>query len=243
MKIVDAYWEKRNLGINCIEITVEQTDEVEELKQALQQTNAAYIVVKVPELRMDMFQELTARGYCFVETLIGLEKKIELPRLCHEQKCKLPYLSYQIDAAGSRDRVAEQIDLGLFNTDRISIDSHFSKADAMNRYNGMLTDELVRGGELMEYLWEEEPIGFTCFRNISQDEYYQSLSGIYEKYRGHGFGFLPSYFPIIEMEKRSAKRVVTSISTNNVPSLRVHIRDGYVPKTIKNIFVKHNNIV
>ena len=242
MKIIDAYWEKRNLGIDCVEITVEQTDDVAKLKQALKQNCVDYVVVKVPELRMDIYQELMMQEYTFVETLIGLEKQVVLPILQDRQKNKLPELSYQMDAHMSRERVLSQIGLGLFNTDRISIDPHFTEDDANNRYMGMLVDELDRGGELMEYLWNGEPIGFTCFRKLNHDEYYQSLSGIYEKYRGQGLGFLPSYFPIVEMSKRGVKRVNTAISTNNLPSLRVHIRDGYVPTAIQNIFIKHYNI-
>ena len=239
MKIIDAYWEKRNLGLACIEITVEEEDDVQNLRQAIMENHAEYMVIKIPECRVELHQELVKQEFYFVESLISLEKQIRLPVLSEKQNRMLPELSYQMDEESGRERVIAQINLGLFNTDRISVDPFFSSKDANNRYVGMLSDELERGGELMEYLWKGQPIGFTCFRKINDDEYYQSLSGIYFDFRGRGLGFLPSFFPIVEMQKRNVKRVITAISTNNMPSLRVHVRDGFVPTSISNIFVKH----
>jgi len=65
MKITDAYWEKRNLGITCTEIIIENGDQLshlEEINDVLECVE--YVVVKVPVARFEMNNYLTQKTIC-----------------------------------------------------------------------------------------------------------------------------------------------------------------------------------
>jgi hypothetical protein len=54
MKIVNAIWERRNLGVRCIEVTLEATDAVPDVKSTLAGLDTQYLVIKVPAGRSDL---------------------------------------------------------------------------------------------------------------------------------------------------------------------------------------------
>ena len=56
MKIIDAYWEKRNLGVSTKEVLVEEQDSAIDIKKALSaiEHDAEYLVFKVPIARFDI---------------------------------------------------------------------------------------------------------------------------------------------------------------------------------------------
>ena len=82
MKIVDAVWEKRNLGVDVTEIVCEASDSKEELISALSKVKAPYSVCKVPSGAVELLLCAQEQGYQVIEMLIGMERKtkdLELP--------------------------------------------------------------------------------------------------------------------------------------------------------------------
>lgn len=239
MNIVDAIWEKRNLGLSCTEITVRQNDTARQLSGAISGAKADYTVVKIPTCRMDLSKCLLDCGFCFVETTFSLAKELGKHPLTESQREKAEHMDYRLGLAESRERVQREIRSGMYTTDRVSVDSHFSPHQTAQRYIGMLSDELDRGAELMEYLFHGEPFGFSCFRPTGPGQYYQALTGIYSSHRGKGLGFALAYLPERELLKRGATVLTTGVSTNNEASLRVHLRSGFLPTEIHYVFVRH----
>ena len=84
MKILNADWEKRNLGVSCTEITVELTDVAKAVRTAIGQIGDDYVVVKVPVPRVDVMLALQEAGYAVIEVAIGLHLRLQeavFPRL------------------------------------------------------------------------------------------------------------------------------------------------------------------
>lgn len=84
MRVIDAVWEKRNLGVEVQEIVCDGTETANELQEQLSGVRMPYSVLKVPSGSTDLLLAAQASGYCFVETAISLDGKVstmELPRL------------------------------------------------------------------------------------------------------------------------------------------------------------------
>lgn len=55
MKIIDAVWEKRNLGVSCYEVLFDPEDTLEEIKSLrLKFEEREYLVFKIPTNRVDI---------------------------------------------------------------------------------------------------------------------------------------------------------------------------------------------
>lgn len=240
MKIVDAVWEKRNLGETCTEIFLGGGDTPESLRTELQKWDSDYMVVEVPVQHVELHQVLLQCGYYFVEALFQIEKKLGPSHLKENQIEKAAHMSFSINAPGAKERTFAEIRAGMFTTDRVTIDPYFEPNQGATRYIGMLTDEFSRGAELMEFLYDGEPFGFASFRKSGESSYHQSLTGIYSAYRGKGYGFALAYLPNKALVERGVQTLTGAVSTNNTASLQAHLRTGFLPTDTKYIFVKHN---
>lgn len=104
MKRIDATWEKRNLGVECVEFEISNNDELDEVKEVISSATAEYQIVKasVGDVRLQLaVQEC---GFKFFETNLQLERKIKGPH-------NLPpmYSRFEKDVE-YRDATEEEID-------------------------------------------------------------------------------------------------------------------------------------
>ena len=63
MKIVKAYWEKRNIKKNCFEITVDENDTHEYVLKKLKLVKGDYKVIKIPTNNVKLLFALQKRGF------------------------------------------------------------------------------------------------------------------------------------------------------------------------------------
>ena len=81
MKVVNASWEKRNLGVDCNEIEIEKKDTVEMLKKRILDFETDYTVVKVPIGMINISHFLQSCGYVFMELITNCYSKLGIPKL------------------------------------------------------------------------------------------------------------------------------------------------------------------
>ena len=67
MEIIDAFWEQRNLGISCSEITADTGDTVKGMLEALALLTSQYQVIKLPVSRYDLMRVVEQHGFSFIE--------------------------------------------------------------------------------------------------------------------------------------------------------------------------------
>ena len=239
MNIVDAVWEKRNLGVGTQEISLDESDDISEVKRELENLSADYQIVKVPAGSVKMMWMLEETGFRFIETSIHVVhdlKNLELSGMLDRIDKGITYEPMTEDDI---QQMFEEIREGLFYTDRIALDDHFSVSQAANRYVGWIKDELERGTEIFKYLFKSENVGFFTFKDLGDDIYYPFLAGIYKKYQKSPLGLVYLYKPLLEARKRGGKCISTYISTNNSNAVRMHVKFGFTFKEMTYVYVRH----
>jgi len=242
MKIVDAFWEKCNLGVDCTEITIEKEDCVIQLEEIANLLDTSeYIVVKVPVARMDINEYLTKRDFIFVEGSINFQLNIKEAVLTPLQQRLNAAISYEEMDENDLLELYAEIEKGLFKTDRILLDNKFTELQAAKRYINWIKDELAKTTQVYKIVYKEDAIGFFTFKEVSENIYYPFLAGLYEQYSNSGLGFTTLRKPIEEAFKRNGKSISTYVSTNNPYVIRVHTQQGFSISDIQYVYIKHNS--
>jgi hypothetical protein len=240
MQIIDAYWERRNLGLDCKEIIFEDSDEIQSICQIQDICeNVGYVVAKLPVTRFDLYEKLTELGFVYIESSINLRinlKNAVLNTLEERLNNSITYAEMNNDDMAI---LFKELDNGLFLTDRIYLDYHFTKDKAANRYKNWISDELTQGTKVYKILYKQDTIGFFTFKELSPIMYYPFLAGLYKAYNNSGLGFTMIRKPIEEALNRKGSCISTYVSTNNLPVVRIHLRQGFILYDVKNIFIKH----
>lgn len=240
MKVINAYWEKRNLGVETKELICENTDTIDEVKAKIMELAAEYVVVKIPSGRMDLSGHIQKMGFCYIEDLI------EVTHDLHET-VRAPLHQRLYDAMTYRkmddedvQQLYKEIEGGLFETDRISKDEEFGKEKAARRYIYWIKDMIMQGAQPYVMLYKEEPAGFIILKSNDQKTYISVLGGGYKKFRKSGLGIVQKEQEIVK--RMGGKSLMTYVSSNNPSQLRALILNGYLPKDVQHVFVKHKKL-
>ncbi|MBQ8172187.1 MAG: hypothetical protein IJZ95_09380 [Oscillospiraceae bacterium] len=238
MLIVDAVWEKRNLGVEACEITIESGDTADYVSSVLSDIRKEYCVIKVPAERTDLLFDIQRCGYTYVEDSVKFVSYLsEVRRSPIEQRLYDAVdiaLMDQSDMALLKQKIAD----GLFDKDRVYIDPFFDHASAAKRYINWIDDEFRKGAEFIKYIYKNNTIGFFAIRESEEKKYTSFLGGIYPEYRKGGIGTVVKVPEAVKA--RGGISVSTHVSTNNPAQIRNLIRNGYVIEDIAHTFVKHN---
>lgn len=240
MKVVDAVWEQRNLGVSCNEMTVEKEDTVESLKRQISQNQAQYLVVKVPVCRTDIMFSLTELQFTFIECAFHVTHDLKNCELKGIQKRLVDSVQYTLMDQNDLDVLFNEIRDGMFTTDRICLDPYFSPAQAANRYVGWISDELNRGTQVYKLTYKDNSIGFFTFKEIEKDVYYPFLAGMYKNGIKTGLGLNIIYKPICEAIKRNGRMISTYISSNNLNAIHVHTLLNFKFNEIDYVYIRHD---
>lgn len=241
MKIVDCFWEKVNLGKRTTEITVEESDSFSDDLLNKLIDGYEYLVVKIP-MNMPSFNiGLSNMGFICIETQMIVRKAYQdfdfdkLAALYNRT-------SYEVvDTESSFNSVLESITPGMFSTDRISLDPIFGEAIACLRYKNWMTTEYRNGkSSLIRVLFGGKHIGFMLIR-VENDEIQLLLNGIYKPFQHHGLGLLTPGTPLMYAHKEmlNVSDEVTSISSNNIPVVKLYNRLGFQLDRQYYVFIKH----
>lgn len=242
MKIIDAYWEKKNLGVTTSEIIVEDSDKLSELEDALCELDSEYQVVKIPVNLFSHYILMGQHGFIFAEAMVSLVRgmqKVHIPDKKKEINKKL-HLEKMDDK--SFEKMLEAVSNGLYHTDRVSVDPYFNKQQSSNRYFNWLTQERSIGNEFYKLMYGNDYVGYLDLKQEDKYIWKDVMTGIFPEYRGKGFamGFTSK---LIEMlRNRNATKVYGDISTNNTASLQSRMRYGYKVDKFSYVFVKHGGV-
>lgn len=245
MKIVDAFWEKRNLGVTCYELQMELADDIQEVAEKIDNlTERQYMVAKIPSSRYDLVRLFQDRGYSFSETAIELEynyKKLgysppDIPRglqkIC--DRCSWS----EMDEA-DLIQLSDEIKKNMFHTDRIFIDPEFTREQAAQRYDLWAKDIIRQGHIPYKVRIDDKVIGFFLDQKISPKVYHGILGGIYTEYEDTGMGYVFEYAEFMSKLEWGAEKFVASVSGNNPKVLKLYMPFGAEIKRLIYVFIKH----
>lgn len=242
MKVVHATWEKRNLGVETYEITLTNDDTTQALIEAEQQLKAEkaqYLVVKTPVGNPSFLQGLSQSGYCFMEALFEVTLNKEdyrcpafLKRFDKDIKVE------KVTSFDNMERIFAEIQSGVFDTDRISMDAAFTKEQAATRFANWTRDLINSGDELYEFSLKGEKAGFfTMHKNESI--YTPTLMGSYQSFVNKGLGMLLQRVCLETSFELGARKINSVIVANNPKVVRTNLMFGIIIKDIFYTYVKH----
>jgi hypothetical protein len=241
MKIIEAVWEQRNLGVTCAEIEISASDTSNAVRNAVLSRHEQYLVAKVSPANTEVMFALQNMGFTYIETLfevvyrIGKEKP--MPEICR------PFaddVGYHIADKAETERILEFVASGsLFSTDRIALDPYFSRKAAGQRYAYWMQDVLFSGKAVLllcDYCGKS--IGFT----VAADKgsfLDMILGGAFPDTIGSGLGVVNAYCGLLYTYETGKKKVVSHVSSNNFQMFKIDIQLGNQVRTLTNNFILH----
>jgi len=239
MKIIDAFWEKKNIGLDTREIEVTEDDSWEDLESAIKKLDCQYLVVKIPCSRNDLTFKVHELGLVFVELLTKAHFAGPQPVLSGIQERVFSSLTFGKMTSENTERLFKEISLGLFKSDRVAIDPLLGIDQSSKRYLGWITDELSSGAVMYEITKEKELIGFFLIRKENHNSSNAILAGLLDKYQKSGFGFVLNHLQIEISNKMGCTSVYSTFSSNNRGATAVHMSMGYTLDHQHYVYVMH----
>lgn len=233
MKIIDAFWEKRNINLNAIEITLESYDfnDFDKVEKELR-TNYLdkYLVLKIPVGFIEELHKLQNLDFYFMENIWSLGLNIKEYKVPNKFKDVLSKLDLKIVNNLEVEKIIDKIEDGMYQTDRISLDPKLDSSIGTARYRNWLRDLSKKNNVVIyETILKEtkEAIGYgVCVIDEEEKKLNSLLTGLYKKYHGEGFGCSVVHSPIMIGIKKNLDKYETSISSNNINVVKVHFPFG-----------------
>lgn len=243
MEIIDAYWEERNLGVKSYEIILSQEDTMEDFilqEKRLIENGTKFIVVKSPVNVPEFIFDLQRKGYFFIETAFSLVlKKNNFKCPTYIARRDHDFETRKLQTPDMIQRVYDEIAKGIFNSDRIALDKHFTQHIANNRYINWIKDLIVQGNAIHEIYYNGDPIGFFVFQKIDDKKVKGILTGTYEKYLTSGFGAVITNKLCNAVWTLGYTSFYVNVVSNNLKALRTNLLFGFEIEDISYHYVKH----
>ena len=225
MKTINAVWEERNLGIHTLEITFENETDITELEMLLsskaQSTGSRYLVVKVPVGDVDSLVRVKDLGFDVIEMITTVSVS-SLPELSRVQQRFYKQISSQPMAGCDFDKMISNVDAGLFDTDRVTLDPKIPDVSTKTRFSGWMKDEQARGSSFYKILYKNSDAGFFVLSPLKDGKITSVLAGIYTDFQKYTIGYFMNHLAYKESFKLGARQVFTSFSSNNRGASSIH---------------------
>ncbi len=243
MKVTDCFWELSNIGTNTVEVYIPSLSELDESELLNLEEKYSYLVIKTPVNNYQLSKLLYEKGYVYIESQFNISKKFKsfdvedrlVKTIFPHVKIERLTLKEEFDAA------MENITPGMFSTDRIAIDPYFGLMKSRNRYvNWMKTEFDKQKAIFIKFLYDGKNVGVGMHK-IENDILTGLVGGVYEKYQDEGLGILTPSAPFIYAHQGGDqfKKMITCISSNNMPVIQLYDYLGFKIDDIRYVFVKH----
>lgn len=245
MRIIDCIWEKENLGKNVVEIIIEGKDLFDRNQIIAQTEYYDYAVIKVPMNKTDFNFGLSSMGFTVIETQMNISKKYKLfpfeDRLVRQV---YPFADMEyISSIQDFEDVYSKITPDMFSTDRIYLDSYFSRDASCRRYKKWIKTEFEEGtSDLVKLCFKGQDVGFAMLRTQADGTKLGLLGGIFEEHQNNGLGLMTAGISFIHAHKvkKPFKVMRTAISSNNIPMMQFYNYLNFKIDSMTYVFVKHN---
>ncbi len=244
MKIIEATWEKRNLGLTTYEITIENTDTPDQFREALKEVKsrgAQYIVVKTPVNLPDFLWTMSEDQFIFAEAQMQIYLKKDGYRPPQYLQTFDRHASYRlIQKEEEANQILTHYKNGVFETDRIYIDNYFEKnISGMRYFNWALDMYKKKEAYLYEFLLKDKPAGSFIMRPGKNNTMVSILTTVNSDFVNKGIGLILFKKNADAAFDSQYDAVEAAISSNNLQVLSVWMELGSIIKNIQYVYIKH----
>jgi hypothetical protein len=222
MEIIDAWWEKRNLGFRVCEIIFDQNDLIDFTEIADLEQTYEYLVAKIPVESVHLVHELENNGFRYLENqqliyftseqFLNLNKNWER----RFQNIVFEEISEKKDLKIICDKIME----GLYKKGRISADPDIEKGISDLRIVNWLKDLYNKDTAAIYGLSNDGTIiGYFALDKLNNFHLNVVQAAIFTEYQNKGYSFLLPYSVLKIAYSKKFKGVFASISTGNMKTL------------------------
>ncbi|MDO5131354.1 MAG: hypothetical protein Q4D81_00035 [Eubacteriales bacterium] len=239
MKIKETPWEYRNLGvISSIEYYVSAADRLEDL-DVVWNSEYVYQVLHIASANASALIKAQENGFRLIEMNIQLKRSLDTIALPAVFKRYEKVLGHRYADKQEIQTIIDIVRQGdMFVTDKVALDPYFGKKQSGARYAHWSGDILNNGGITVLSTYKNKPIGFEIFTE-EKGVCTNFIGGVFPDYMNKGLGFAPLYVELLEQKNRGNKSVVTGVSSNNIPVLKLHELLGFKVEAMSYSLVKH----
>jgi hypothetical protein len=216
--ITENHWEYKNLSKLSAEIHLFDNDHLNNQKDLSKlKSKFEHIVAKVPLSNCRTLALLNQNNFKFDELQFLME--ISLKKTENIDKCllksfvsKANHIKVQNDA--DINIIIDNINRGMFHTDRFSINPNFGKDVSSKRYTNWVKYILSQKGEIYTIICKDKPIGFMMFDNNSEYLNYL-LGGLFPDIQDMHYGVQIIAQPLDLMINLGLPKMQSRVSSNN----------------------------
>lgn len=241
MNIIDAHWDKKNLGVKTYEVIFSDNDTINDFveveKDLIQNKKAKYLVLKIPANNSELLFGLPKLAYNFVEASMKLtlrKSNYHCPKFVARFDRNIT-----VSQSDNMEAVLNEINKGVFATDRISVDPNFSQEIANRRYSNWIKTLVDNGDPLYEVYLNKDPIGFFLLKRVNEKEVQGILTGLYEKYAKSGYGALIMKKLNDTVWDLGYTTYHAQVVSNNISALKTNLLFGSSIDSITYCYVKN----
>ena len=239
MKIIDAFWEKRNLGCDVAEIICSYEDERLE-EERIKALFHPYQVMKIPCSRGDMLFQAQELGFRVIECQVSFKTKTRKIILPEKYQRFYKEVSYHVASDEETKEVIRRIrDDRIFTTDRIALDPYFSTEIAGRRYANWIQDLMKNGYVIYIKCYREKVFGWVITSVLDGRIADMILGGNFQGKVWSGMGVIGHYLTIQIARDMGAESIKEAVSTNNLRSIKLLLEFGSNIEQIQYVLVKH----
>ena len=248
MKIINAIWEKRNLGLNVLEFQLEK-DDIEkssdmlttEISQNINLHKAGYCVLKMPVAIPQFIDIANKLEFIFSENQFSINGSLVPASKIASQPMfnKRGLFCIKNSSHEMFELIKQSTMQGIFGTDRIALDAKFGKEISNRRYANWISDiEKKDEKDLRTVFYNDEFIGFLLgMSEREKKKIHFPLGGVVPKYK-NTFGALV-YGHCFKSFSEDYKYAETSFSSNNPVIINLYSYFGFQFSNMQYVFVKH----
>ena len=226
MRLTNAFWEERNLGLKSCEIVFEKGEILNKNDLKRITNEFQYIVAKVHEGDIKLVHELESDGFRYIEN--KYRYSADPQRFIDFDK---KYLNHYSDVYCQRVYDADNFGIirkniynHLFEYDRITLDPLFNENISSFRH-AYWVEDLFQKKNVETYLLKksDKNFGFFIFEKTDH-KYFIPMAGIFEEFQKTGLAFFLIYFPFKVAWENGSKSVEAVFTSNNISIINLIAR-------------------
>lgn len=240
MRIKEAPWEQRNLNVIGCEFYVERDESWNSVRESVLCHPAEYKVIHIESGNTYALTGAQSDGFVFVEMNIQLRAElsdITIPKIFERF---IPHISYEFADKQKIEEILSVVESGtMFTTDKVSVDPYFGPKMAGRRYSLWSMDVIKSGAKMLLAKYKGTIVGFDILVEHEKNIVEAFLGGVLPEFANRGFGFLPVYLISKAAKELGYKRIITGVSSNNLPILKIHEMFGFMIADTSYALIKH----